>query len=176
MSDANNQKLVVYVSNVLNTTRYTIVAAILASIAGQLLMLYLGTIKVYEAFTIYLAKPSLTQMGLPDHLSHSDVAIALVIESLDAFLLGVVLAYFAYALFRLFVVPSPADPQLSDSDQTHMTLGKLKETLAQVIVVVLFILFARMVWLNLESLTWEILILPMSIALLALSIRLAKFK
>lgn len=176
MPEPKNQKWARNLLTMLNFTQYTAIVAIVASVAGQILMLYLGAMKVYDAFNIYLAKPPLKQLNLPEHLSHSDVATALIIESLDAFLIGIVLSYFAYALFKLYIAPPPEDSKSAESESTHMTLGKLKETLAQVIVVVLFILFTRIVWLKLENLQWEILILPISIALLALSIKLAKFK
>lgn len=176
MPEQENQKWAHRLLTTLNFTQYAAIVAIIASVAGQMLMLYLGAMKVYEAFNIYLAKPSLKQLDLPEHLSHSDVATALIIESLDAFLLAIVLSYFAFALFKLFIAPPYKEKSSAESESTHMTLGKLKETLAQVIVVVLFILFTRIVWLKLDNLQWEILILPISIALLALSIKLAKFK
>ena len=156
-------------------TRYSVLVAVLASLVGQFLMLYVGSMKVYDAFRIYFTKPSMKELKLPDHLSHSDVAIALIIESLDAFLVGLVLFYFAYGIYRLYLVPKPAKGK-SILPMAPSSLGDLKETLAQVIVVVLFILFARIVWLSLEHLQWDDLVLPISIALLALSIKLAKFK
>jgi membrane-anchored protein YejM (alkaline phosphatase superfamily) len=39
----------------------------------------------------------------------------------------------------------------------------------------LFVLFVNLIWLHLDNLTWELLILPASIALLALGLRLAEF-
>lgn len=160
-----------------NLSRYSVLAAILASVAGQFLMLYVGSMKVYDAFIIYLQKPPLKDLDLPDHLSHSDVAIALIIESLDAFLVALVLFYFAFAIYRLYLVPAPAKKKSRLPVQiAPSSLGDLKETLAQVIVVVLFILFTRIVWLSLDKLQWDDLVLPISIALLALSIRLARFK
>lgn len=164
-------------AGVFSVARYSVIAAILASIAGQFLMLYVGSVKVFNAVTIYATKPSLKEYGLPDHLTYGDVAIALVIESIDAFLIALVLFYFAYGIYRLYLTPPAAENDSKLSLQAApRTLGELKEVVAQVILVVLFVLFARITWLSLNDLDWKDLVLPISIALLALSIKLARFR
>jgi uncharacterized membrane protein YqhA len=47
----------------------------------------------------------------------------------------------------------------------------LKNTLAEVIIIILFVNFLEIALLNLKSLTWELFILPGSILLLALSLK-----
>ena len=54
-------------------------------------------------------------------------------------------------------------------------IGQLKETLAHVLIIILFVLFVRMVWFHLDDLSWELLVLPASIALLAVSLKLVDF-
>ncbi|WP_269447189.1 YqhA family protein [Colwellia sp. PAMC 20917] len=50
-------------------------------------------------------------------------------------------------------------------------IGRLKNILGEVIVIILFVKFFEIILINLNSLTWEILILPVSILLLALSLK-----
>ena len=50
-------------------------------------------------------------------------------------------------------------------------IGHLKNVLAEVIVIILFVKFLEVVFVNIDNLKWEILILPASIVLLALGLK-----
>lgn len=156
-------------------SRYAILIAIVGAALGQLLMLYIGAEKIFNAFSLYILKPDIS--ALPEHVKHSDVATVLLIQALDAFLIAVVLMYFSFSLYRLFISDNAKEnASIFPGDIAPKNIGELKQTLAQVIVVVLFILFLQEIWLELESLEWTILVLPISIVLLALSIKFIQFK
>jgi len=160
---------------VFSAAKYTILTAIVSALLGQLLMLYIGVVKVYEAVKFYLLKEDINQY--PEHIFHSDVATAFLIQALDAFLVAVVLMYFAFALYHLFLSKDPeTTAKLFPGNIAPKNISELKQTLAEVIIVILFILFLQEIWLELNNMTWELLVAPISIALLALSLRLVNFK
>ena len=51
------------------------------------------------------------------------------------------------------------------------TVGQLKKTLAEAIIVILFVTTLEEIWIRLDQLTWEILVLPASILLLSLGLK-----
>ncbi len=160
---------------VFNASKYTIMAAIIAALVGHLLMLYIGIVKVYEGAKFYLVKEDIS--AYPEHIFHSDVATAFLIQALDAFLVAVVLMYFAFALYHLFLSKDPeTTARLFPGNMAPKNISELKQTLAEVIIVILFILFLQEIWLELNNMQWNLLVAPISIALLALSLRLVNFK
>ena len=160
---------------VFSAAKYTILVAIFSAIAGQLLMLYIGAVKVYEAAKLYLLKEDITEF--PQHIFHSDIATAMLIQSLDAFLVAVVLMYFAFSLFHLFLSKDPeTTARLFPGNIAPKNVSELKQTLAEVIIVILFILFLQEIWMELNDLKWELLVAPISIVLIALSLKLVNFK
>ena len=77
--------------------RYMAIIAVLAALAGALLLFLIGGFHTFEAFKFAL--------GL-EEVAGSDgrqTAVVQIIESLDNFLLGFVLLYFAYSTYFLFV-------------------------------------------------------------------------
>lgn len=155
--------------------KYFSLVATICSFAGALLMFYIGAVKTAKAIANYLA--GVRPADAAPHLSLEDLAISGVIESLDTFLLALVLIYFGFAIFFLYVVKK--DEQVTENIPAWLipsSIGDLKETLAQVIVVILFVLFVRVIWESLDHLSWELLILPASILLLALSLKVLGLK
>ena len=167
-------------TRVLEKLRYTVIVAVISSFAGAFLMLYVGAKKIYMAIAGYFnfgTGTALTgkSVGEIAHLSAEDLVIVRVIESLDSFLIAFVLLYFGYGIYALFIMKEGEAVKRGIPQWIiPHDLGHLKETLTHVIIVVLFVLFARQIWLHVDNLTWELLILPASIALLALAIRLAE--
>jgi len=163
------------INAVFSATKYTIMVAVISALIGELLMLYIGAVKVYDAAKIYLLKEDISDM--PEHIFHSDIATAYLIQSLDAFLIAVVLMYFAFSLFHLFLSKDlEISSKLFPGNNAPKSIGELKQTLAEVIIVILFILFLQEIWVELNNLRWELLVAPVSIALLALSLRLANLR
>ena len=156
---------------IFNLFRFVSWIAIGCSLLGALLLFIVGAVKTYTAYSII----ALGQQpeGQFSHLELSEVATTYLIKSLDTFLIALVLFIFAHGVFTLFI---------SDK-QYHKTapvlkwiqtpnIGRLKNILGEVIVIILFVKFLEMILINLNSLTWSMLILPCSILLLALSLKL----
>lgn len=163
------------INQVFSASKYTILVSIIASLLGQLLVMYIGAVKVYEAIKLYLLKEDISDY--PEHVAHADIATALLIQSLDAFLVAVVLMYFAFSLFHLYLSENTeASAKLFPGNMAPKSIGDLKQTLAEVIIVILFILFLQEIWIEVNELEWQILVVPASIALLAASLRLVNFR
>ncbi len=173
--------------------RYISWIAIVCSITGSLLMFFVGALKTYKAIAIILfgkiphesmnhLKPvDATTMYLifgeiphesMSHLKPADATTTYLIKSLDAFLIALVFLIFAFGVYSLFI------SKHSDIDKSGAlkwiritNLAHLKNTLAEVIIVILFVNFLEVALLNLKNLTWELFVLPGSILLLALSLK-----
>lgn len=162
-------------NSLFSASRYTILVAIFAALIGQLLMMYIGAMKVFDAVKLYLLKEDIS--SYPEHVGHADISTALLIHSLDAFLVAVVLMYFAFSLHHLFLSRDvDASAKLFPGKIAPKSIGDLKQTLTEVIIVILFILFLQEIWLELEDLSWTVLVLPISVALLAASMKLVGFR
>lgn len=166
---------------ILESLRYTVIVAVISSFIGSFLMLYIGAKKIFTAVWGYFGNireniaPAGKTAGDIAHLSMEDLATGNVIESLDAFLIALVLLYFGFGIYSLFIMKEgEATEQGAPKWLIPKSIGHLKETLTHVIIVVLFVLFVRLVWLHLDNLTWELLILPVSITFLALGLKLTE--
>jgi len=103
--------------------------------------------------------------------------------ALDNFLIGVVLLFFAYGVYGLFVRPDFNSRDLGLPEWMHVEqIGQLKQTIAEVIIVVLFVLFLRIALQTFQSgaeapslirIGW-FLMLPLSILMLAGGLRLVE--
>lgn len=150
--------------------------AVFASSVGAMLMIAIGVMETGEAFVLQLAPE---QTGLPA----GDATAIHLITALDRFLMAIVLLYFAYGIYLLFVRPEDHSTDLGIPKWLDVEgIDQLKQTLAEVIIVVLFVLFLRVA---LETfiaqgpdLSWrallKLLTLPFSIFLLAAALKLAE--
>ncbi len=169
-------------SNIFAGFRYVSIIAVIASFAGSLLMFFVGAKKIYKAIWGYFIDleatlPATLSADALAHLSAEDIAIGRAIESLDAFLIAMVLMTFAYGIYILFIIGKDKAVGRGAPDWLiPRDLETLKKTLAQTIIVILFVLFARVLWLNLNDLKWEMLVIPISIALLGLTLKFVDFK
>jgi uncharacterized membrane protein YqhA len=84
--------------------------------------------------------------------------------------------YFGYAIFSLAISDDEKVKKYCPAWLTANKIGDLKETLCHLIIVLLFVLFVRIVWVTLPDLTWELLIIPAAIVLLSLSLKLIEFR
>lgn len=150
--------------------RYVSWIAIVCSIAGSLLMFLIGALKTYKAFAIFL-------FGKVPHESLSRLkpvgaATTYLIKSLDAFLIALVLLIFSYGVYSLFISKhSEIDKSGALKWIRIPTIAHLKNTLAEIIIVILFVKFLEVALLNLDNLTWNLFVLPGSILLLSLSLK-----
>ncbi len=161
------------------TTRILTLAAVIASIAGALLMFYLGVTNTIEAFAIQLARPAGEIAGLPP----DEATVIALMDALDRFLIGMVLLFFGYGVYGLFIRPRLRAREIGLPDWIHVErIGQLKQTITEVIIVVLFVLFLRVALQTFhaggEEMTWvgmgRFLMLPVSIVLLAAGLRLVQ--
>ena len=112
------------------SSRLLTLPAVLGSLAGSLLMFFLGIYDVYKAYWYGL------QSG-PEAGPFGAAAVISVIEGLDRFLIGIVLLYFAYGVYSLFIRPEQPDEELALPDWLRVKhIGQLKQVVAEVILVV----------------------------------------
>jgi len=150
--------------------------AVLASSLGAFLMIGIGLHETSRAAVTLLFH---TNAVLP----RGDATAVHLVSALDRFLMGVVLLYFAFGVYLLFVRPDRRPEELGIPSWLHVEgIGQLKQTLAEVIIVILFVLFLRVA---LESyiaegpdLSWpevlKLLTLPVAIFLLSAALKLAE--
>jgi uncharacterized membrane protein YqhA len=133
------------------------------ALVGSLLMFLQGGFFLYEAWhTIMTAGDAAQrQVTVP------------VLEAVDAFLFGIVLVIFAYGIAIGFVFTLPEG--YGRTLPTWMKVGgvgQLKATLAEVVIVVLIVIFARVVVEANGHFQWTMLVLPASILMISLALRM----
>ncbi|WP_179348994.1 YqhA family protein [Winogradskyella pacifica] len=149
--------------------RYISLTAIIGSLLGSLLLFIVGALKTINAFRVVIFN------YIPEnkaHLHPADIATTYLIKSLDTFLIALVLFIFAHGVYTLFI-----SNKIYDNGNGVLkwirtpNIGHLKNVLAEVIVIILFVKFLEVVFVNINNLKWEILILLASIVLLALGLK-----
>jgi uncharacterized membrane protein YqhA len=127
---------------------------------GSLLMFYQGFLYLGDALSTLTGgqagEDGVVQITVP------------ILEAVDSFLFGVVLVIFAYGIVVGFLVVLPET--VSRRLPTWMKIGgvgQLKQILAEVVVVVLIVIFARVVVESGGHFDWSMLVLPVAIVLLA---------
>lgn len=165
-------------------SRYLTIIAVIGSLAGSLLMFVLGLLNVIEAFGygMTVVTGGLASLSSEEGVANEAGSIINVIESLDRFLIAIVLLYFSYGVYSLFVRPGWPEHTLSLPQWLRIKqIGQLKQVVAEVIIVVLFVLFLRVLLEafsqgSCAALGWQqlglFLLMPVSIALLSLSLRM----
>lgn len=162
-------------------SRFLTGAAVLGSLLGSVLMLFLGVQDIYDAYVHGIAG-SAGRSGIPADAA----AVISVIEALDRFLISLVLLYFAYGVYSLFIHPeidarTAAEEVSLPAWMRVKQIGQLKQVVAEVIIVILFVLFLRNALQVFQSgevvtLGWEqiatLALLPLCIMLLAIALRL----
>jgi len=153
--------------------RYTSLIAIFCSLIGSLILFGVGGWETYEALKIIMHQDA------PNHLEHmnfSNAATTYILKALDTFLIALVLIIFAKGIYNLFISNKNAktDPVLDWINIPN--IGHLKNTLAEVIIVILFVIFLEIIFENLNNLKWEFTILPISILILALALKFLRMK
>ncbi len=160
-------------------TRVSTLSGVLASWLGAILMFILGVRYTFNGFMTMIERP----LGEAGDLPPDEATVVFLIEALDRFLIAVVLLYFGYGLYGLFIRPHRTPSELGLPAWLHVDrIGELKQTVAEVIIVILFVLFLRIALeafhsdapdLSFASIG-RILLLPVCILLLALALRFAE--
>ena len=143
--------------------QYMMVFAALGAAFGALLMFWLGTSKLLHA---------VKSGAVADPLATTAMTTS-VMGGTDALLFGVVLITFSYAIMFGFVVdqPSKAGP-LAATWTWVRGVGELKHTLIEVILVYLVVDFATDLVDEATPLSWQTLVVPLAILLIAGALRL----
>jgi uncharacterized membrane protein YqhA len=131
------------------------------AMVGALLMFAQGGFYLYEAWHTLLT---------PGEAVERQVTVP-VLEAVDAFLFGIVLVIFAYGIAIVFTLPEGYGQRLPEWMKVG-GVGQLKATLAEVVIVVLIVIFARVVVEANGHLQWSMLVLPASIFLIAAALRM----
>ncbi len=133
------------------------------AIVGSLLMFLQGGFYLHEAWHTIMAGGGAAerQVTVP------------VLEAVDAFLFGIVLVIFAYgiAIGFVFTLPQGYGARLPIWMKVG-GVGQLKATLAEVVIVVLIVIFARIVVEANGQLQWSMLVLPASILMISVALRM----
>jgi len=153
--------------------RYMAVIAVISALAGALLLFLIGGFRTVEAFSIML-----NLNGVAGN-NPSQTAVVFIIESLDNFLLGFVLLYFAYSTYFLFIAKETSREEREKIDMPKWLkvegLGHMKRVLLEVILVLLAVFFLKLVIVEEDSFEWTMLIIPAAILGIAISLKLVDF-
>ncbi|MGH6866483.1 MAG: YqhA family protein [Methyloceanibacter sp.] len=134
------------------------------AMVGSLLMFLQGGFYLYEAWHTIMS---------PGAEAHERAVTVPVLEAVDAFLFGIVLVIFAYgiAIGFVFTLPEGYGRRLPNWMKIE-GVSQLKGILSEVVVVVLIVIFARVVVEANGNFQWSMLVLPISILLIALGLRM----
>jgi uncharacterized membrane protein YqhA len=159
-------------------SRFLTIPAVVGSLLGSILMFFQGLYNIYEAYAS-IWKGAQTNVTVPQ----GTASVISVIESLDRFLIAIVLLYFAYGVYSLFIHPEEEETDLALPAWLRVgQIGQLKQVVAEVIIVVLLVLFLRVALEAFQGprieMSWQQIaafaLLPTCTALLALSLRLVQ--
>ena len=147
---------------VILSLRFVALFTSLGAIVGALLMFWVGGAQLVGAVGLL----SLDRDNLKP-------ITAAVMSATDAFLFGAVLIIFAYAIAFGFVLQtSPEYQQRLPGWIQVQSVGELKHTLIEVILVYLVVDFATDLAAGEGHVAWETLVVPISIVLIAGALRL----
>lgn len=149
---------------------FVAILAVIGSLFGAVLMMFIGIYHVILAFIVALGIEEGVTL-----LSSTDQAVGLILESIDNFLLGFILLYFAYSLYFLVTLPEerrklgyvkmPTALQVANLDE-------MKRTILVVIVVSLSVFLLQEITLAEGSYEAPNLFIPASILAVAIAVRL----
>ncbi len=152
-------------------TRYASLVMILTSFVGAIALIYIGAEKMFRGLWDYFTGSM--PPNVIDVAKLSDVFIVRTLESLDAFLIAFALISFGYGiLFLVFLSHRPKTARVPEV-LVPDSIGALKASLMQVVLVVLTIYFVRVAWLDIEELDFTLWAIPGAILLIAVSIRVS---
>ena len=149
------------------------IIASVASVLGSLLMFIIGAVKVARAYDAYFLMAIESDANLK---IKAGLAIAYVVQAIDAFLIALVLMIFGYGVFVLFAAEDSARERAQSAGFRVSNVSELKKILADMIVVILMVKFLESALINTTGFEWQALILPAAILLLAAAVRVLKME
>ncbi len=149
------------------------IIAVIASGFGSLLMFIMGAVKLVRAYSSYFSP-----VGETGQFSQAaaNQSITFVVQAIDSFLIAMVMLVFSAGVFSLFVSSEPINEQHSSKRFGISTLGELKQSLAELIVIVLMVKFLEEALVSADSFDWFTLVLPVSILALAAAVRVIRLQ
>ena len=157
----------------LSVFRYLSLIAIICTLIGSLLLFIVGIWETITALRIVIF--DYTPVHL-EHMAFTDRATTFLLKSLDTFLIALVLMIFAKGVYGLFISNSGEQKVGIFKWISIPNIGHLKNILAEVIIVILFVIFLEVIFENIDNLKWEFLILPVSILILSLGLKFLSLK
>ncbi|MGN7612365.1 YqhA family protein [Magnetococcales bacterium HHB-1] len=154
--------------------RYVSITSVIFSFIGSIVMFAAGVYKTVKAIKIFLG------LKIPQEMqeygaSKMDLTMIGMIEAVDAFLFALVLMIFSYGIYVLFIT-NPTELEKRGYKlpkwMRFQDIAQLKIVLAEVIVIILFVLFLKEILLEIDHLKWTLMIFPLSILLMAGALKL----
>jgi uncharacterized membrane protein YqhA len=149
--------------------RFVLIAPILISMVGAIMMFAVGASQTYKAATSILLYADFSNPGvtLP------------IIKALDAFLIGIILVIFSFGIYDFFVsILEPAEHAGLRPDWFKFeSTGELKTKMVELVLVILAILFFEQIIANVDDFEDPVLylIIPVGASILAISIGFFKW-
>ncbi|MDZ4791061.1 MAG: YqhA family protein [Hyphomicrobiales bacterium] len=142
------------------------------AILGALLMFWTGFKHLLHAYETLIGLEAVAYTAKA--AEGESRVIVYILEAVDAFLFALVLMIFAYGIALGFVFHHVAERYRDYLPDWMLVegVGQLKRTLAEVVIVVLIVIFARIIIESSGNLKWEMLVLPISICLLSYALKL----
>ncbi len=149
------------------------IIAVVASGFGSLLMFVIGAVKVFRAYVTYLGPDLLTKQAPNES---ANLAIALVVQAIDAFLIALVLLIFGKGIYSLFVHELDDDQPKVKGWLGIQSISHLKAILAELVIIILMVKFLESALRTFGGYQWEMLILPLGVLMLAGAVRLLELR
>ena len=154
--------------------RYFSVIAVVAAAAGAVLMFVIGAVKIAKAWIVFIPE-GFTMSGGASVEANS--AIAYIAQGIDAFLIALVLVVFGSGIINV-AIRHDAPPRRKHGKgmfEIH-SMGQLKATLAELVVIILFVKFLEVSLDGDHSAGWETLVLPAGALFLAAALKLLNLR
>jgi len=174
-SASETASLMPRIATAIKWTRLISVLAVLSSLMGSLVMFWIGTTNTLKAILLVVGLEDSVIQG--SSIEPTELATIELLECLDDFLVGLAFLYFAYGIYSLFIQLGRKTPDLPSWLRVS-SIGTLKKTLLEVLVVLLTVIFVKglLERLSFRGLEWTYLVIPLSILAIAASTRLLQFE
>jgi uncharacterized membrane protein YqhA len=147
--------------------RYVAFVAVIGSLAGAMMMFFVGAFKTFQSFKVIFGRFDDVQQDI------SMLATKYLIGAMDNFLIAVAFLVLAYGIFGLFIEKNILQKDFGSLSWIKInSIKNLKNILAELIIIILFVFFLEVVLQNIDQLDWELLVLPISILLMAGGLKL----
>lgn len=152
--------------------RFCITAAVIAGILASILMIIVGSISVLLDFSIF-ARIFSSQTALE---SVQKTLIINAVNAMDTFLIATVLFIFSVGLYELFIREIRITKNDTSKELLVNSLDQLKEKLAKVILMVLFVTFFKYAISMAYNSALDLIYLAIAVLLIAISMFLSHLK